>query len=502
MTFRYVLQDQWPTLSWLARGNKSDRRVTVYHGNGVEVAPEWFCEAAWAGEFDRGDFDQTDIVAGSGARIREGSITFVSPGSTVDRIQWSEDADSIYVSNSICCLMSFTGAEVDPTYGKYVRDANTVVNGLDRYKPSVQSSLGEIQLVYSNNLVWDERGCRSEPKPGLGRDFSTFEKYHAFMQQSMAALIANIGAASRRYSLQPMGTLSSGYDSTMIAVLAQQNGLQEVITFHQARGGEDDSGASAAKILGLRVHSIDREAWRNEQFPEVPFIASYSSAEDMIFLGADQHLRGKVLLTGYHGGKVWDKLTTYLSDKIVRGDPSGLALTEYRLHAGFINCAVPFWETRQIRDIHAISNSDVMKPWDIPGNYSRPICRRIAEEAGLPRERFGMAKKAVTVDPFGGWDVLHEGGNFLTPSSRKGFLAWIRLNRGEWLKRGKIPPIASVKVNFLVNSIFMLSIDLNRWVAANTPLWRILGHPAYHPHYLNLYLFAWAVDRIKRRYLR
>ena len=43
--------------------------------------------------------------------------------------------------------MSFTGAEVDPTYGKYVRDANTVVNGLDRYKPSVQSSLGEIQLV-------------------------------------------------------------------------------------------------------------------------------------------------------------------------------------------------------------------------------------------------------------------------------------------------------------------------------------------------------------------
>ena len=247
------------------------------------------------------------------------------------------------------------------------------------------------------------------------------------------------------------------------------------------------------------MHNIDRDAWRQKVCPEAPFIASYSSAEDIIFLGADQHLHGKVLFTGYHGDKVWDKLTAYISDKIVRGDPSGLALTEYRLHAGFINCAVPFWGTRQIRDIHAISNSQVMKPWDVPGNYSRPICRRIAEEAGLPRESFGIKKKAVTV---AGWDVFHEGGNFLTPSSQEDFLEWIGQHRAAWLKHGRVPPIPSIKVNFLVNGFFMLSSEIKRWIASKTPLWRVLGDPNYRQHYLNLYLFPWAVDRMKRCYAR
>ena len=502
MPFRFVLQNQWPTLAWLAQGNKSDRTVTVHHGAGVEVTSDWFCEAVWDGDFQSGDFDQTDIVAGSGGRIRDGRITFVASGSTVDRIQWCEDADSIFVANSICCLMAFTGAEVDPTYASFISDANRVINGIDRYKPTVQTSRGEINLVYFNNLIWDEMGCRVEPKPGLGRDFSSFEKYRTFMQQSMAAVMTNIGDNARRFSLKAMGTLSSGYDSTTIAVLAQQYGLEEAITFHRARGNVDDSGAGAATILGLRLHSIDREAWRKEQFPEVPFIASYSSAEDMIFLGADQHLHGKVLFTGYHGGNVWGKLTAYISDKIVRGDPSGLALTEYRLHAGFINCAVPFWGTRQIRDIHAISNSQVMKPWDVPGNYSRPICRRIAEEAGLPRDSFGTRKKAASVDPFSGWDVLHKGGNFLTPSSRDDFLNWIRRRRGLWLKRGRLPPIPSVGVNYVVNSVHMLAIDFTHWISSVTPLWRVLAYPQYQPHYLNLYLFPWAVDRLKHHYAR
>ena len=52
----------------------------VAHGLGVETTPEWFCEAAWAGEYQRGDFDRTDIVAGTGGRIRNGTVVFVSAG--------------------------------------------------------------------------------------------------------------------------------------------------------------------------------------------------------------------------------------------------------------------------------------------------------------------------------------------------------------------------------------------------------------------------------------
>ena len=59
------------------------------------------------------------------------------------------------------------------------------------------------------------------------------------------------------------------------------------------------------------------------EFAEVPFIASYSSAEDIIYRGAEPRLRGCVLLTGLHGDNIWDKLNTHLNDQIVRGGPRG-----------------------------------------------------------------------------------------------------------------------------------------------------------------------------------
>ena len=38
-----------------------------------------------------------------------------------------------------------------------------------------------------------------------------------------------------------------------------------------------------------------------------------------------------------------------------------------------------------------------MATWDISGNCSRPICRRILEEAGIPREMFGREKKVTLI---------------------------------------------------------------------------------------------------------
>jgi hypothetical protein len=72
-------------------------------------------------------------------------------------------------------------------------------------------------------------------------------------------------------------------------------------------------------------------------------------------------------------------------------------MTEFRLSAGFINCAVPFWGARHIHKVVAISRQPAMKPWDVPGDYSRPICRRIVESAGVPRDAFGRRKLAVSV---------------------------------------------------------------------------------------------------------
>jgi len=277
--------------------------------------------------------------------------------------------------------------------------------------------------------------------------------------------------------------------------------LREVISFASARGGDADSGDVAAEVLGLHLEKLPRDAWREADFAEVPFIASYSTAEDMIFKGAERKLAGRVLLTGYHGDKIWDRNNKYLSDQIVRGDPSGLPLTEYRLLTGFINCAVPFWGVRQARDVYMLSNSAEMKPWDVGGTYTRPICRRIAEEAGIPREAFGQSKRAVTVNAWAGREMRARKGTVLTDASLEDYLGWIARNRSAWIKRHRIPPVASARVNDFVNAVHMRHIDVHNRLGEVLPGgWRVFPTRWYQPRYLNNYLFPWALQRMSERY--
>ena len=128
----------------------------------------------------------------------------------------------------------------------------------------------------------------------------------------------------------------------------------------------------------------------------VPFLAAITSFGSSVpFKGAEDLMAGRVVFTGFHGDKVWDTRTHTLGPDIVRGDASGTDLSEYRLWVGFVNCAVPFLGVRQIKEIHAISTSPDLATWDVKGGYSRPVCRRIVEESGVPRDMFGVEKKAT-----------------------------------------------------------------------------------------------------------
>jgi hypothetical protein len=499
LRFEFIAQPDWPMLAWLARCEAS-APVQIFHGNGIEVTFDWFCEAVWAGDYASGDFDCTDIVAGSGGRLRSNAVIFVSAGSTVDRLQWLRTGSTTWVSNSLACLAAATGAAPDPSYPHYYKDSVSIIDGLDRYKRTLSTSAGEIMLTYFDNLRWDGSQLEAVPKPFERRDFSTFARYRDFLVGCLARVIANMREPKRQFGLRMLGTLSSGYDSTAIATLARPLGLDEVMSFQSARGGDQDSGEAAAQVLRMKLHRVAREAWREGHMAEVPFIASYSSAEDVVFRGAEPLLTGRVLLTGYHGDKAWDKHTKNLSDQIVRGDPSGLALTEYRLWTGFINCAVPFWGVRQIRDLHALSNSEELRPWDVSGGYSRPICRRIAEEAGIPRQAFGVRKRAVSANPFAGWDLLHGERQILTPASLADYLSWISSNRLAWVKRGRIPPIASSELNFQLNAMHMRWCDLMNSSARIPLLWRLVDGRMYRPQYLNCYLFPWSLHRAISRY--
>jgi len=71
----------------------------------------------------------------------------------------------------------------------------------------------------------------------------------------------------------------------------------------------------------------------------------------------------------------------------------GCALGEFRLRTGFIQFPLACSGALHARAIKAITDSPAMKPWSIGGGYDRPIARRIAEEAGVPRHLFGQIRK-------------------------------------------------------------------------------------------------------------
>ena len=511
---------EWPALAWLAHCDAVSGEVSVYHGSRVETAEDWFCEAAWDGEFVDGDFDRTDIVAGSGGRLRDDGMTFVGAGSTVDRLHSFDTGNhGVWISNSLPCLLARTGGEVDPVYTGYGTFFHSIVGGLAKYERWLPTSAGPVQLTYFDNLRWTGGALSVVAKPCGDRGFPTFASYRSFLERSMAAIVNNATSSKRTHPIRPLGTLSSGYDSTAVTVLAREAGVEDVLTFPKSFGritigdpDEDDSGAAAVRILGLRCHMIrpsDRDV-----LPVTTFFAANGWGEDVQYVDATEHLMGRLLFTGYHGDKVWAKQAPDVSENIVRGDLSGLSLTEFRLWAGFLHCPVPFWGVRAIADVHAVSNAAEMKPWDVDRQYSRPICRRIGEEAGIPREAFGIKKRATAIFPLSRQ-------SFLPAGLARDYFSWLRRARGRWLRRGRLPAPTSLRLDALTMSAVHRLEHLTEkvtWSIANRSGWKVLPHyrairrmcTLTHPDHADApwtpawrrHVFPWALGAAISRYRR
>jgi hypothetical protein len=266
----------------------------------------------------------------------------------------------------------------------------------------------------TSTTCWDGRTLAEVEKPFIRRDFTNFVAYKSFLDESMELFAANAGSQARQFPRRLVAALSAGYDSSTVAAIARPFGLDEVVLFDSDRkdvrefhkgcqdrsaASAEDSGENVAAALGLRPLSVAHDAWMDSLLPEVPFLAADAYGEDVFFRGAQVHLAGTVLLTGFFGDVTWGKDTRDDDGNLTRrySSQAGLSLTEYRLTAGFVHAPMSYWGARQIGDIVRLSNSNELEPWDIPGRYSRPICRRIVEDSGVPREAFGTAKRGASV---------------------------------------------------------------------------------------------------------
>jgi hypothetical protein len=504
---QYHLEPQWPPLAWLAELRSDRKTIALRHGSSVEITREWCCEAVWEGDFVSGDFDRTDIVVGSGVRVREAGIVLVSSGSTVDRLQALALGDRTLVSNSLVCLLTAADASLDPANPDYATACFSVVKGLDRYVRTIPCSKGQVEFTYFDNLYWDGRTMGRVPKPNDSRRFDDFADYRGFLSEALSAMVRNMGDDARqRAAYRLLGTLSTGYDSTMATALLKPLGLERVLCFERPGQNRDD-GKKLAPYLEVEPMVVDVNQWRSLSMPEIPFLAGDSVGEEVHYKGAEEILRGRLLVTGYHGDKVWERNTPYTASTLIRGDMSGMSLTEYRLWTGFIHCPIPFFGARQIESIKRISNSDEMKPWDIGGDYNRPISRRIVEQAGVPREAFGTMKSFASR-----WFVTSP--DFLTEDSAERFSAWLKDRRSHWWQRGQFPPLRDRRFDRWRLQVAEKASDL----ASRTPGFYRLGLNRFKPlrllasldmnnvayevplFGLRRYLMPWAVEEAKLRY--
>jgi hypothetical protein len=502
----YALVDNWPELAWCAICKVGADEVRVLHGARVETRPDWFGEIVWAGDFADASFDQTDIVSGSGGRRRNGKLVFVSSGTIVDRLHITQAGDRYFVSNSLPCVLSVANTSLDPTYSNYYKDLRSIDFGLNHYQRKFKCSKGHVEFVYFDNLVWNGSGLAHHQKVFTKTKFADFDEYHAFLVGMMHSMAENIGSPQRQHRYEMLTTVSSGYDSATVAAITKTGGCERALTIAHSRSGDSDSGAEIGRYLGMDTHIADRDAWRESELAEIPFIAGGPGGGGSVyFKSAENQLPGTVLFTGLGGGLMWGEPARRQNGEYAPIGFSDASLTEYRLSVGFIHCAPPLWGMRAPADLFSISASDEMIPWRVSGNYNRPIARRIVEAAGVPREAFGMTKKAAAFmlhQPFSSQESL-------SPSSEQDFYSWLRQARWAWLRQWKIPPtrwVSGLTDLLLYGSIVGLRLMTklapnDRLRAVLSEKDRTLGHLARRPPgSIRRYTFPWAVSRMQEVY--
>jgi len=389
----------WPKLAWVAICTEGSGEVRIFHGPCVEPNEEWCVEAVWVGPFIDGGFDRTDLVFGTGIRNRHTHVVFVSSGTTLDRLWYCRDAAGWNVSNSLPALLAFGRNGLQEHYRRYPEDLCSVKNGLNRYVRELPLDKGVARLTCFHNLVFDGRTLTEARKPQGVAGFRDFDAYHDFLKNTAAQLGHNLQARERKCNIQPLATISSGYDSSATAIIARVAGCTQAVSFRRARAfikHRSDSGKPTAIALGMFCEEYDRAA---REYPDEEAVwAALGQPYDLNFTLFRYPEPLTLLFTGYLGDVVWDRQPHDELATIGRHDPVGAGFGELRLLRGVFHCCVPFWGIRCHADIHAITNAPEMAPWTLGTDYDRPIARRIIETAGVLRGTFARRKSAACHD--------------------------------------------------------------------------------------------------------
>jgi hypothetical protein len=403
--FEFECVPDLPVLAWGATLRQGEPAIRVLHGSQVEIREDSFFEGAWDGPFEAFRFDQAATVAGSGARIETGRVLFCGPSHMGERLQSIRVGDELFVSNSLPFLLALSGERLDPKHPRYYWDFLDFLRVGIKVKQKRLRLLGPrfVELHDCCNLRIDSDLSATRLEKPLVPSPRDFGEYRSLLERTLQGVIVNARHEQRIQSYRPVTMLSQGYDSVAVSALASRAGCREAVTFRRSggkNGYEDDSGAAIAACLGLSITEYDRMDFHKLPEAHPDDIAAWGTVEVAVM---EKQVAGSLLLNGKYadnlwpgrGGPQWGILSDTGRPLLQDADAlfmAGYALSEFRLRTGFIDFPPGSVGAIHAPAIHAISRSQAMKPWSIP-RYDKPLPRRIAEEAGVPRHLFGQKSK-------------------------------------------------------------------------------------------------------------
>lgn len=414
-----------PKLGWYAVIDRRADTCEVEVGRFVEVdpapSPRWIVAGIWSGDFVAGNFHTSEHFFGSGLRIDEDEVVVSTAHNTIERCLYLRDGQQWHVSNSLVVLLGRLGARLNAQVD-HRRWSESSCLGVNNYVR--QFGITHPRHEVMNQLVFEAMHLDAKGEPAFRthdapHTFSGFADYVSQLTSALRSLWSNATDARRARPMRAVTSASRGYDSPTVLALVQPIVGAPMISWSSKRSNTriptvvqrfmqaeltDDDGSQIARKLGAEPRHLELDESQVPAEIEAWFWASSQTSPELLFHSlireADTHDVPTVFFSGHMGDGMWgvELPTVKLSGQLIRGSPSGVALNEARTRFGVVECSPAYLFSRSVANVHRVSVSDEMAPWRLNNGYDRPICRRILEERGVPRESFGWGKKAVAED--------------------------------------------------------------------------------------------------------
>ena len=397
------LNNKLPRMAWFVELRHDSSPKYLEHGNSVILTDEFVFEGTFNGDFSGQGISNSNVCLGSGFVQELDGTLFITPTHTLEGLFLVRNQQRKFVTNSNVIAYHLAGITASHLA---VKTGWRIKYGIGQVPQQIEKTKdAEIEKISFFNFRITTDGLVLIEKAN-DPTFSNFTQYFDYLVETGKKLQSNIRELSdEKWTL--MSTVSTGFDSVACLALAKTIGCKRAVTLQNGRGNVNDNGSPIAQSIGIECTeyvrpfseqaSTSRIALTYDDLSDcAEFVAAGTLAEDVCYLPFEASIANTILLTGFQADKLWGRKFTP-SSSLERGDISGSSMGEFRLRVGFIHWPVPYIGCRSNKDLLEITFSDELAEYRDESNYNKPIAIKMAESVGIPRELYGLRKKAASV---------------------------------------------------------------------------------------------------------